>query len=70
MHPNTFGQPSTTRRLGCLLAAAAACTVLVGSQLGIAELYSERADAALAQMRAQAVAQRASAPAAKLAHSS
>lgn len=55
MHPNTFGPPSTTRHLGSLFAAAAACAVIVGRQLGIAELY---------------VAQQASAPAGKQARNS
>ncbi len=70
MHPNTFGPPSTTRHLGSLFAAAAACAVIVGSQLGVAELYVAQADTALAQGRAQAVAQQASAPAGKQARNS
>jgi hypothetical protein len=44
--------------------------VIVGSQLGIAELYVAQADTALAQGRAQAVAQQASAPAGRQARNS
>lgn len=55
----TFGQPSHAARIGCLLAAALATTLCLGSQLGLADAYTAQADAVYAAQRSPALVQAA-----------
>ena len=55
--------PIRGTRVGGLLGAAAITAVIVGSQLGIAQNYNDKADAQVATTRSQSVAQRAALPA-------
>ena len=45
--------PSITTRAACLLASVVITTLIVGTQLGIAESYTDQADATLIAKRAQ-----------------
>ena len=55
-HPS-IGQPSCATRIGCLLAAALATALCLGTQLGLADAYTAQADAVYAAQRSPAVAQ-------------
>ena len=57
---NTNASSTIKTRATCLLASATLTALLLGSQLGLAQSYTRRADAVMAAKRTQPVAQQAS----------
>lgn len=63
MNQSSFTKPSTTTRIGALLAALAFTAILVGSQFAIADGYTTQADALMAARHLDATTKQAAASA-------